>query len=72
MTNEIQRSLGRIEGKLEAIGKKLELQDDDLKKVGERVGKLEVKSATHGAIAGGIAGVGISLLIAKIKSHLGI
>jgi hypothetical protein len=69
--NEINRALGRIEGKIDA----LEDLPKRIDKIDERLRNVEVKAAKNGAIAGvvtgGIVAVGIELVKAKIGSLFG-
>lgn len=69
--NEINRALGRIEGKIDA----LEDLPKRIDKIDERLRNVEVKAAKNGAIAGvvtgGIVAVGIELIKAKIGSMFG-
>lgn len=69
--NEINRALGRIEGKIDA----LEDLPKRIDKIDERLRNVEVKAAKNGAIAGlvtgGIVAVGIEIVKAKIGSLFG-
>lgn len=69
--NEINRALGRIEGKIDSL-KDL---PDRIDKIDERLRNVEVKAAKNGAIAGlvtgGIVAVGIEIVKAKIGSLFG-
>lgn len=69
--NEINRSLGRIEGKLDD----LKTLPERIDKIDERLRNVEIKAAKNGAIAGvvtgGIVAVGIELVKAKIGSLFG-
>lgn len=65
---ELHRALGRIEGKIDIL---TELPGR-IEKIDDRLRKVEIRAALNGAVAGGIVGVGIALLQAKIKAVLGV
>lgn len=64
MTDEIQRSLGRIEGRLE----KLDSIEQRLDSLDSRVKSLEVKGAAAGGAAGLITSVFVSVLAYNLRS----
>ena len=63
--------LGEIKGKLEALTRTVDGVDGKLDALSVRVGRLEIRSATHGAVAGGIVSVGMAILLEKIKRTMG-
>ncbi len=72
MSDDILRALGRIEGQLQGVHSRLDEHSGKLDKIDERVKNVEHKAATNGLVSGGIAGVGMSLLAAKLKSMTGV
>ena len=71
MTEEQTLLLGEIKGQLTALNGQVNSMDSKLDKIDGRLRKVETRSAIHGAAAGGVAGVGMALLAAKIKTMLG-
>lgn len=61
MDDEHLLLLGEIKGKLSSIEKKVDHID-------VRLQKVEAKAARNGAISGGVASVGVALIVAGIKS----
>ena len=68
MSEEIQRTLGRIESKLEALIDSHSEMKTDVRNLNSRVGSVEVSGAKYGATAGVIVAIGIDL----IKSKMGL
>lgn len=71
MTAEINRSLGRIEGKLDMVIRQQEDQGEKLDAHNARLGAIERKSAVNGALGGGVCAVGIALLVEGFKRGIG-
>lgn len=70
---EVQRSLGRIEGKLDGLAERVEDDRDYLYRVSARVGTLEHdKSRRKGAVAVVSAAVSamVALLVGVVKATL--
>lgn len=65
---ELYRALGRIEGKIDCL---IELPER-IDKIDTRLREVEKRAVINGAVAGGIVGIGITLLEAKLKSIFGI
>lgn len=63
--------LGEIKGKLDALDDRAAEQATSLRGIENRLGKLEVKSATHGALFGALSAVGVTLIVEKIKRTVG-
>lgn len=63
--------LGEIKGKLDALHSQVGGQSDTLSAIDERLRGLEVKAARHGALYGTLSAVGVSLIIEKLKQHIG-
>lgn len=61
------RALGRIEGELKGINTTLADHGTKLTGIDGRLQKVEVKAAQHGAVAGVVSAVGISLVIEGLK-----
>ena len=64
---EIMHALGRMEGKMEGIETNQAVHSKALTKIDTRVRNVEIRSAKTGALAGGIMGIGVSLVVASIK-----
>lgn len=58
------RSLGRIEGKQDAMDQQQKAQDAKLDAIDERLRNMEITSAKRAAISGGV----VSILVLTIKS----
>lgn len=63
--------LGEIKGKLDALDARAGDQADVLRGIETRLGKLEVKSATHGALFGALSAIGVTMIVEKIKHMTG-
>ena len=72
MNDEHVLLLGEIKGKLEAMDSKVSDIHATTCNMDDRLGKLEVRGAVHGAIAGGFMSVGIALLAEKMKHWTGL
>jgi len=70
VTEEIMRALGNIEGQLDGIKGQQSAQSKKLDKIDERMRKVEIKSAVNGTVAGTMAAVGVSLIVAGAKEIL--
>ncbi len=71
MTTEIMRVLGRIEGKVDCMSSQIDHLRDGAVDHGKRINKLEVSGAKNAVVAGGVASVGVALIIATVKSKIG-
>lgn len=75
MSGEIQRDLGRAEGRLTGLERSLEEIKDSLDRQGERLGRIETKlSETKGGVrvlvgVGTVAGA-VGAFLAKIAPHI--
>ncbi|OQX12822.1 MAG: hypothetical protein BWK73_13995 [Thiothrix lacustris] len=72
MSDELNRALGRIEGKMDLLLDKEKEQDKKLEGIDARLRTVETKSAVYGTVGGTLAGVGVSLIVGTLKSKLGI
>lgn len=68
--NDVGRALGRIEGKLDMIMEGNKATNERLDSMDERLRKVENKAAVGGALAGGIASVGTSLIVEYLRRVL--
>lgn len=66
------RALGRIEGQLDGIKTIQSEQGTTIRSIDKRVRKVEIKASINGATAGGLMGIGVSLLVAKVKAMTGV
>lgn len=71
MTDEHTLLLGEIKGKLDSLTDTVTSMDGKVDKIDGRLQKVERSAAMHGAIGGGIAGVGLTLLAEKFKRSMG-
>ncbi|MDH4275185.1 MAG: hypothetical protein OEW08_09105 [Gammaproteobacteria bacterium] len=71
MSEEHTLLLGEIKGQLTALNSTVANIDGKIDKMDTRLRAVETRAAIHGAAAGGVAGVGMALLAAKIKTMLG-
>lgn len=71
-TDEHALLLGEIKGKLEMLTDTVGTLADGTQRLDDRLGKLETRAATHGALAGGVISVGLALIIEKVKILTGI
>lgn len=72
MSEEIMRVLGRIEGQLGGLTSNVEAQGKKLDGIDTRLRSVEQRSARSGAITGGAAAVGVTLIVEGIKHKLGV
>jgi len=72
VSEEIMRSLGRIEGELKGMRSQLSDHGQKLESIDGRLRHVETKTVVTGTVGGGIAGVGMGLLAAKVKTWLGV
>lgn len=54
--------LGEIKGRLDEIKGDQDLLLDKVDKIDTRLRKVEVRSAIHGAVSGGVVAVGLALI----------
>ena len=71
MLEEIQRSLGRLEGKVGGMVKEQERQGTVLSSIDNRVGAVEKQSAKYGGGAGGLMALIITVGSEILKGQLG-
>jgi len=64
---QVMRALGRIEGRLDGVDKQLEDQGKDVGEIKDRMRKVETRAAG----AGTMSALGVSLIIAGLKSWVG-
>jgi hypothetical protein len=69
---DLQRTLGRIEGRLDAICERLDDMHEDVSAVRGNQSATAVAVARHGALWGVAAAVGVSLLAETIKRKIGL
>lgn len=67
---EIQRALGRIEGKLDSIQSAVSAQGGRLDAVEERLRQVETHAARAGAISGALIAVGTAIAVEMLKRVL--
>ena len=76
MDAELQRAIGRLEGKVDAIASTQSSSQASimarLDKMDERLRAVEIKSALYGTAGGGIAAAAVSVLVELFKSKAGI
>lgn len=63
--------LGEIRGKLDMVIAGQTVQGEKLDVLDGRMRAVEVKSAMHGGLAGGLVAVGMTLLVEKAKRVVG-
>jgi hypothetical protein len=68
---DIARALGRIEGKIDALQTTSQSNAESIAKLDTRLRAVEKSSAVHGAVGGGFAGLGITLIVEYLKRSLG-
>lgn len=64
---EIQRALGRIEGKLDSIQSAVSAQGGRLDAVEARLRQVEAHAARAGAISGALIAVGTAIAVEMLK-----
>lgn len=67
---EIQRALGRIEGKLDSIQSSVSAQGGRLDAVEARLRQVEAHAARTGAISGALIAVGMAIAVEMLKRVL--
>jgi hypothetical protein len=68
---DIHRSLGRIEGQLQALISSHSATDSKVSKIDERLRFVESRSAVHGASAGFLSAVGVTMIAQYLKHKFG-
>ncbi|ARU30886.1 hypothetical protein CAP31_03800 [Sulfuriferula sp. AH1] len=63
--------LGEIKGKLDLVIARQVEQGETLDVLDGRMRAVEVKSAMHGGLAGGLVAIGMTLLVEKAKRVVG-
>lgn len=82
-TDELNRAIGRIEGKMDLVIEKQKQSDEQqnarfdaidnrLDGFDTRIRTVEQRAVVSGAVAGGIMSVGIALAIEKLKTVIGV
>ncbi|EIJ33352.1 hypothetical protein [Thiothrix nivea] len=71
MSDEMIRAIGKLEGRLDSMHETSKANSDKLDAIDKRLRAVETRSATYGTVGGALAGVGISLLVAKLKGITG-
>lgn len=69
---QVMLMLGQIRGQLDGLSGAVTKIDSTVEKIDGRLRKVEMRAAINGGITGGVAGVGLSLLTAKLKATLGL
>lgn len=72
MSDDMNRALGRIEGKLDLVIQAGQERDKKLESLDTRLRTVEAKSALYGTVGGTLAGVGVSLIVGTLKDKLGL
>ena len=70
MNSHLLRALGRFEGKLDALAAGHERLEQKLDGLDTRLRKVETRSATQGAIGGGVMGALVALGIRLVGRSL--
>jgi len=68
---DIHRSLGRIEGQLQALIISHRDTAGKVSKIDERLRSVESRSAVHGASAGFLSAVGVTMIAQYLKHKFG-
>ena len=68
MSEEIHRALGRIEGQLNGIGKRLDGHGQQLTAIDGRLRDAETAAARAGGKYGAMTSIGIALLIESVRA----
>lgn len=71
MSDEHAMLLGEIKGKLDLVIAGQADTKEQLDNIDGRLRQVEQKAATHGALAGGVVAIGVSLLAEKLKRTIG-
>ena len=71
MSEEIQRSLGRVEGKLDEMSHDIHAVESKVDRVDERLRAVETKTAIASSVISGTVATGISLIAAKLRAVTG-
>jgi hypothetical protein len=72
MDAELQRAIGRLEGKLDAVAGSQTSIMSRLDKMDERLRAVEIKAALFGAGGGGLVAAAVTVLAEIVKSKAGI
>lgn len=72
MDAELQRAIGRLEGKLDAVAGSQTSIMSRLDKMDERLRAVEIKAALYGAGGGGLVAAAVAVLAELIKGKAGI
>lgn len=67
MSTEVVERLARIEAVLGSTTETLKRIEDKGDAMDTRLRSVEIKSASHGALAGGVVSLGIAYVTAKLK-----
>jgi len=67
----IERSLGRIEGQLSALVVQNTQLATKVGKIDDRLRNVETRSAVHGAGAGLLSAVGVTMVVEYLRSRIG-
>ena len=65
---DVMFMLGEIKGQLDGVKTSVDKQGKSLINIDKRMRTVERTSAVHGALGGGVVGVGIALLSESIKA----
>lgn len=66
--DEVMFILGEIKGQLDGVKKSVDSQSKSLVGIDKRLRTVERTAAVHGAVGGGIVGVGIALISESVKA----
>lgn len=72
MSDQNTLLLGEIKGKLDSLHTTVSSMDGKIDVIDGRLRKVENKSALHGAVAGGVVAIGISLAVESLKKKVGL
>ena len=72
MSDEVLRAIGKLEGKVDILLEQQKSVSSKLDDQDARLRGVETKGAVYGTIGGGVVSIGISLLVASLKSKAGI
>lgn len=72
MGDEHTLLLGEIKGKLDSLHVTVTGMDGKMDGLDNRLRDVEKKATLHGAMSGGVVGIGVSLLIEGLKNKVGL
>ncbi|MBA4709559.1 hypothetical protein [Aquitalea aquatica] len=64
---ELQRALGRMEGKMDLMLARQNIHNDRIDKMDGRLREVEIRASKNGAISGAMAAIGTAIAAEMIK-----